>query len=186
MWRRPTSRPMNLPLHRRRFGRTLLALAGSRAWPAAAVPLLVAACARRERAPEVAYTLLDGRPAQLASLRNQVVLVNFWATSCATCVQEMPALVDTWRRLRGRGYETLAVAMQHDPPALVARYAETKALPFGVVIDNTGAIAKAFGDVPGTPTTFLIDKKGAIVKRFVGEPDFAELHALVEQLLAEA
>jgi peroxiredoxin len=58
--------------------------------------------------------------------------------------------------------------------------------PFGVVIDNTGAIAKAYGDVQLTPTTFLIDKRGAIVKRYVGEPDFAALHGLVDRLLAEA
>jgi hypothetical protein len=55
-----------------------------------------------------------------------------------------------------------------------------------VAIDNTGTIAKSFGDVKLTPTSVLIDKKGRIVKRFVGEPDFAKLHELVEKLLAEA
>jgi peroxiredoxin len=137
---------MTTPVDRRVFGQRLMALAGPLAW-SASMPLLLAGCGRRESAPEVGYTLLDGRPAQLSALRNQVVLVNFWATSCATCVQEMPALVATWHQFRGRGYEILAVAMQHDPPALVARFAETKALPFGVVIDNTGAVARAFGDV---------------------------------------
>jgi peroxiredoxin len=133
----------------------------------------------------VGYTLLDGRAEQLSALRNRVVLVNFWATSCATCVQEMPALVDTWRRFRANGFETLAVAMQHDPPALVARFAETKALPFGVVIDNTGAVARAFGDVQVTPTTFVIDKRGHIAARYEGAPDFAKLHRLLDGLFAE-
>ncbi len=55
-----------------------------------------------------------------------------------------------------------------------------------MVIDNTGAIAKAFNDTQITPTSFLLDKRGGIVKRYVGEPDFAELHGLVEKLLAEA
>ena len=50
---------------------------------------------------------------------------------------------------------------------------------------GTGAIAKAFSDVRLTPTTYLIDKRGAIAKRYVGEPNFGELHALVEKLLAE-
>jgi peroxiredoxin len=75
--------------------------------------------------------------------------------------------------------------MSYDPPAYVANFAQSRALPFGVVIDNTGAIAQGFGDVRLTPTTFLIDKRGGIVKRYVGTPDFKELHALVERLLAE-
>lgn len=175
---------MTTPVDRRQFGRTLLALTSPLAW-SAPVSVFLAACGRRESVPEVGYTLLDGRAAQLSALRNRVVLVNFWATSCATCVQEMPALVETWRRFRGRGYETLAVAMQHDPPALVARFAETKALPFGVVIDNTGAVARAFGDVRITPTTFVLDKRGHVAARYEGAPDFAKLHRLLDDLLAE-
>jgi peroxiredoxin len=175
---------MTPTVDRRHFGQTLLALAAPLAW-AAPVPLLLAGCGQRESAPEVLYTLLDGRAERLSSLRNRVVLVNFWATSCATCVQEMPALVDTWRRFSERGYDTLAVAMRHDPPALVARFAETTALPFGVVIDNTGAVARAFGDVRVTPTTFVIDKRGRIASRDEGAPDFAKLHRLVDGLLAE-
>ena len=137
-------------------------------------------------APNVSYTLLDGRPGQLDALRGKVVLVNFWATSCTTCVKEMPELTATHNKFRARDYETLAVAMQYDPPAYVATFAETRKLPFGVAIDNTGSIAKAFGDVRLTPTTFVIDKRGEIVKRYVGEPDFAALRALVERLLVES
>ncbi len=150
------------------------------------VLLALSACSSREAAPPFSYTLLNGQQAHSAELRGQVLLVNFWATSCAVCVQEMPALAATQRKYQGRGLQTLAVAMRHDAPASVAHFAESRQLPFGVVIDNTGAIARGFGDVQATPTTFLIDKKGAIVKRFVGQPDFAELHTLVEQLLAEA
>jgi peroxiredoxin len=137
-------------------------------------------------APQVQYTLLDGRQIDTASLKGQVVLVNFWATTCTTCVAEMPQIVATYEKYRGRGYQTVAVAMQYDPPAYVASFAENRKLPFGVAIDNTGAIARGFGQVQLTPTSFLINKRGQIVKRFVGAPDFAALHTLVEELLAEA
>jgi peroxiredoxin len=137
-------------------------------------------------APPVAYTLLDGRKGNLEELRGKVVLVNFWATTCTTCVREMPQIVATHEKYKPRGYETLAVAMQYDPPAYVANFAESRKLPFAVAIDNTGSIAQSFGDVRLTPTTFLINKRGEIVKRYVGEPDFAALHQLVEKLLAEA
>jgi peroxiredoxin len=143
-------------------------------------------CAGRDPAPGFSYTLLDGRQGHTDALRGKVVLVNFWATSCVSCVKEMPALMATHERFKARGFETLAVAMSYDPPAYVANFAETRKLPFGVVIDNTGAIARAFNDTQITPTTFLLDKQGRIVKRYVGEPDFAELHGLVDKLLAEA
>ena len=138
------------------------------------------------KAPSVAYTLLDGRQSTTDQLRGKVVLVNFWATDCATCVKEMPNIVATHEKFKARGYETLAVAMSYDPPAYVINFAETRKLPFGVAIDNTGAIAKSFGQVQLTPTSVLIDKHGQIVKRYVGEPDFVALHQLVDKLLAES
>ena len=136
-------------------------------------------------APNVSYTLLDGSKTSTEQLRGKVVLVNFWATDCTTCVKEMPEIVATHEKFKGRGYETLAVSMSYDPPAYVINYAETRKLPFGVAIDNTGAIAKSFGQVQLTPTSVLINKRGEIVKRYVGEPDFVALHQLVEKLLAE-
>ncbi|WP_119353072.1 TlpA disulfide reductase family protein [Azohydromonas sediminis] len=139
--------------------------------------------ARLEPAPAVTYTLLDGRKLTSDDLRGKVVLVNFWATSCVTCVKEMPQIAATHEKFRARGYETIAVAMSYDPPAFVSRFAETRQLPFAVAIDNTGEIAQRFGDVRLTPTTFLINQRGEIVKRYVGEPDFAALHALVDKLL---
>ena len=138
-----------------------------------------------EPAPNVAYTLLDGTRATTGELRGKVLLVNFWATSCKTCVHEMPQIVATHEKYKARGYETLAVAMSYDPPAYVVNFAETRKLPFGVAIDNTGAIAQSFGQVRLTPTSVLINRRGEIVKRYVGEPDFAALHVLVEKLLAE-
>jgi peroxiredoxin len=146
----------------------------------------VAGCGGRDPAPSFGYTLLNGSKGHTDSLRGKVLFVNFWATSCVTCVKEMPQIMATHERFKARGYETLAVAMSYDPPAYVANFAESRKLPFGVVIDNTGAIARAFNDTTITPTSFLIDKRGAIVKRYVGEPDFAELHGLVDKLLAEA
>jgi peroxiredoxin len=98
----------------------------------------------------------------------------------------MPELVATYDKFKDKGYETLAVAMSYDPPAYVVNFTESRKLPFKVAIDNTGANAKAWGDVKLTPTTYLVNKRGEIVKRYVGTPDFAELHRLIEKLLAEA
>lgn len=136
-------------------------------------------------APEARYVLLDGISTSTQAFKGQVTLVNFWATSCTTCVAEMPRLVETYDKYKARGYDTIAVAMQYDPPSYVVNFVETRKLPFRVAIDNTGAVAKAWGDIQLTPTTFLVNQRGEIVKRYVGEPDFAELHRLIERLLAE-
>ena len=161
-------------------------LAPRKALLAIMAALALAGCGARDPAPNFSFTLLDGARSSSQALRGKVLLVNFWATSCVTCVREMPQLMAMHRRFQARGFDTLAVAMSYDPPALVSSFAQNRDLPFGVVIDNTGAIARAFNDVRLTPTTFLIDKRGAIVKRYVGAPDFGELHTLVEKLLAEA
>ena len=137
-------------------------------------------------APASTFVLLDGSKQTMDNLKGKVTLVNFWATSCVTCVAEMPKVIATYDKYKAQGYDTLAVAMSYDPPSYVVNFAETRKLPFKVAIDNTGAVAKAWGDVALTPTTYLVNKRGQIVKRYVGEPDFAELHKLIESLLAEA
>lgn len=150
-----------------------------------AAALALSGCGQ-ERAPESSFVLLDGSSISTSQLKGRVTLVNFWATSCTTCVAEMPEVVATYQQYKDKGFDTLAVAMSYDPPSYVVNFAQTRQLPFKVAIDNTGAAAKAWGDVQLTPTTYLVNKHGEIVKRFVGAPDFNELHRLIEKLLAEA
>ena len=167
----------------------LIRLNRCRLWLAAAVlasGLLGAACSTKQAAPETRFVLLDGSQTSTEAFKGKVLLVNFWATSCVTCVAEMPQLVKTHQQFHARGYETLAVAMSYDPPAYVVNFSQSRQLPFKVAIDNTGAIAKAWGDTKNTPTTFLVNKRGEIVKQYVGEPDFAALNQLIEKLMAES
>lgn len=138
----------------------------------------------KQAAPEVVFTDLQGKTMSTQSLRGKVVMVNFWATSCSSCVKEMPQMADTYRKYNARGLEFVAVAMQYDPPNYVINFAETRQLPFKVALDVQGTLAKSFGDVTLTPTTFVIGKDGAIIKRYVGEPRFDELHQLLEKALA--
>lgn len=134
--------------------------------------------------PDVSFVNLKGEKISAQSLRGKVLMVNFWATSCSTCVAEMPEMVATYNKYHKQGLEFVAVAMRYDPPNYVLNYAETRQLPFHVALDLDGKLAQAFGDVKLTPTTYLIDRQGAILKRYVGQPSFKELHALLEQALA--
>lgn len=135
-------------------------------------------------APDVTFTSLAGDKVTMQQLRGKVVMVNFWATSCVTCIKEMPDMVQTYNKYKDKGLDVIAVAMSYDPPNYVVNYAETRQLPFKVALDVKGDIAMSFGDVKLTPTTYLIDKQGRIIKRYVGEPAFEEVHRIVEQALA--
>lgn len=141
---------------------------------------------QKPMAPNIEITTLDGKKIALDSLRDKVVLVNFWATSCPGCIQEMPLLVDTYRNYQARGLEIVAVAMNYDPPEYVRNYARQHNLPFTVALDTTGKAAEAFNQVKLTPTSFIIDRKGHIIQQTIGELDSAQLKALLEQQLGGA
>lgn len=136
--------------------------------------------------PEVALHTLSGESLPLSQLRGRVLLVNFWATSCPSCLREFPKLLEIHRKFAARGYETVAVAMSYDPPEAVRAYVQQANLPFVFALDREGAAAAAFGDVRLTPTTFVIDRRGRIVWQQLGEPDFPWLDGLVEGLVAES
>lgn len=141
---------------------------------------------QRGQVPQAQFVALSGGSFSTADLRGQVVLVNFWATSCVTCVAEMPKMVETWKRFAPRGYEMVAVAMSYDHPNAVAEFAQTRALPFRVALDTSGDAARAFGNVTVTPTTYLLDRRGRIVAKYVGEPDWQDLYARVESALGNS
>ncbi|AZG12714.1 MULTISPECIES: TlpA disulfide reductase family protein [Cupriavidus] len=136
--------------------------------------------------PDATFTLLSGQKVSTGDLKGKVYLVNFWATSCVTCVKEMPQMIDTYKQYKDKGLDFVAVAMNYDPPMYVANYARTRELPFKVAMDSDGSAAKAFGDVQLTPTTFVVDKNGKILKRYVGEPEWDALHKLLDGALASA
>ena len=154
---------------------------------AAAVAVLVLAVAgffvftQKPAAPDVAFSTLQGQSFRTADLRGKVVLVNFWATTCTSCIKEMPALKATQERFEARGYRTVAVAMDYDPPAQVAAFVERNPLPFTFVLDRDGSIARGFEGVRLTPTSYILDKRGQIVQKILGEPDFDKLHGLLDQ-----
>jgi len=134
-----------------------------------------------------AFLLMPQRPAPQArfpELQGKVAVVNFWATWCPDCVKETPRMVAAHQRFAARGYETIAVAVR-DEPARVAEFAKSRSLPYKVVVDADGSIAREFGNIRLTPTTFLIDRNGRVLRRYVGEPNWEEFNGLVEQALKD-
>ena len=139
---------------------------------------------RSTPAPDVTFTTLAGKPLALSELRGKVVLVKFWATSCVSCIAQMPDNIENYETYHNKGLDIVAVAMQYDPANYVINFVETRKLPFTVALDTQGKVAKAFGDVKLTPIAFLIDKNGNIIKRYLGLYDKNELRQSIEKALA--
>lgn len=137
-------------------------------------------------APNVTIETLSGQSIELAKLKNNVVLVKFWATSCVTCIKQMPDTIELYNDLSPKGLEVIAVAMSYDPVDFVRRFTESRKLPFVVGLDKNGEVAKAFGDVKLTPIAFLIDKNGRIIKQYLGNYDKADMRQTIEKALAQS
>jgi thiol-disulfide isomerase/thioredoxin len=119
--------------------------------------------------PALALTDVSGRPIDKASWAGKVVLVNFWATWCGPCREEIPALVDLQERYKDR-MVILGLSIDTRPPAEVAAFAQQYHVnyPVAVVGDD---VVQAFGGVPAVPSTFVVSTAGKMMQRHVGMLD---------------
>src|SRR5438067_790816 len=117
-------------------------------------------------APEIVLKDLQGRDVKLSDLRGKIVLVNFWATWCKPCKEEMPAMQASYDKLRDKGFVVLAVNELEDT-ARVAEHIRTHGHTFEVVMDQNNQVANMYG-VVGLPASFLIDPQGIVRERISG------------------
>jgi len=133
--------------------------------------------------PPLVLTDLEGRLHDVADYRGTVLLVNFWATWCAPCREELPSLQRLRDVLRGRPFEVLAVNVSEGDPRVKRFLAD---LPFRVpvLLDRNGDAQRTWR-VRGLPATFLLDRQGAIRFWYLGELDWAQpaIRRTVESLL---
>jgi peroxiredoxin len=121
-------------------------------------------------APDFSLPLLGGGEISLRALRGKVVLVNFWATWCAPCEQEMPAMQRLYAQLAPRGFELVAVSVDEDAEA-VARFRDRLRLGFEIALDPKRDAADRYQSYR-YPESFLIDREGTLVARYIGERDW--------------
>ena len=136
--------------------------------------------------PPLALKDLDGRPHELTDYRGKVVVVNFWATWCQPCREELPSLERLRDALRGRPFEVLAVNV-NEGESRVNRFLAEVPLRFPVLLDRNGDAQRAWR-VRGLPATFLLDPEVLIRYWYLGELDWAraEIVVTIESLLASA
>ena len=157
-----------------------LAVAVAAAFALVTVPRTPPPLGRGSLAPDFSLPrLADGTSVSLESLQGRVVLLNFWATWCKPCEEEMPAMGRLYQALEPRGFALLAVTVDAGREE-VSRFHTRLALPFPVLLDPEKRISRAYQTFR-YPETFLIDREGVIVERYIGPKDW-DAPAYVERV----
>jgi thiol-disulfide isomerase/thioredoxin len=143
------------------------------------VPLVVLpGCGRKEKpalegnaAPDFTLKDLSGKPVPLSSLRGKVVLLNFWATWCPPCRQEIPSMMLLNKSMEGKPFQMLAVSEDAGGKEAVEGYFKESGTALPALLDTEQAVGQRYG-LTGVPETFIIGKNGVILKKVVGAMDW--------------
>ncbi|HVS74692.1 MAG TPA: TlpA disulfide reductase family protein [Candidatus Acidoferrales bacterium] len=142
-------------------------------------------------APDVTMKNLQDKDVSLSQYKGNVVLVNFWATWCEPCRDEIPLLIELQRKYGGQGFVVLGVAMDEGGKKAVVPYFEherfdvngkKEAMNYPILI-GTDDVAHKFDGLIGFPTSFLISRDGRLVKRIMGRVDYDEIEKSIKSLL---
>ncbi|HKQ31003.1 MAG TPA: TlpA disulfide reductase family protein [Burkholderiales bacterium] len=138
-----------------------------------------------KNAPDFALRSAAGGNLRLSEYRGQVVMVNFWATWCGPCRQELPLLNKMYERYRQAGFTVLAVNIEEDT-GLAKKMAQTLGLSFPILFDNEKRVSKLY-DPPAMPTTVLIDRNGRVRYQHLGyKPGYDAIYEKeIKELLRE-
>jgi cytochrome c-type biogenesis protein len=135
-------------------------------------------------APDVEFKTLDGQPFRLKELQGQVVVLNFWATYCLPCRDEIPALNSLQHELDARGLKIVGASLDDDADGINAYQKEVAKFDYKVLL-GSGSIKQQY-EQSVLPTTFLIDRQGRIREKIIGARAKADWEAAIKPLLDEA
>ena len=137
-----------------------------------------------EKAAPLSAPSLDGKTIKLSDFAGKIVLVDFWATWCDPCKEEIPDLVKLRDKLKDKGFEIFGVSMDEDGAKAVKKFTAKQPIDYPLGL-NGGERPPEGWDVPGLPTAYLIGRHGEVLKRWFGEKDMPELEQDVTAVLAK-
>ncbi|MBI4607846.1 MAG: TlpA family protein disulfide reductase [Candidatus Rokubacteria bacterium] len=129
----------------------------------------------------------DGKSLKLSSYRGKVVFLNFWATWCPPCKEEMPSMERLYQRFKDQGLVVLAVSIDAEGAPVVTPFVKEHKLTYPVGLDPKMAVAEKYG-VRALPASYFVNKKGNLVALALGPRnwDSKAAHAFVESLLKQS
>ena len=148
-----------------------------------AQPVIAKTNANFEPVPDVEFQTLAGKPFHLKELQGQVVLLNFWATYCIPCREEIPALNSLQHELQSQGLKIVGASLDDTVDGVNEYQKEVAKFEYDVLLGGSDAKVKFAQSV--LPTTYLIDREGRIRQKIIGAKDKAGWEAVIKPLLAE-
>jgi peroxiredoxin len=133
-------------------------------------------------APDFSLPDLDGKTVRLSDSAGKVRLVDFWATWCAPCREEIPGFKELHAKYKDEGFELIAISMDEEGDKVVRPFVEKAGIPYTNLIGND-AVGDAFGGIVGFPSAFLVDRDGKIVSRYVGAVPKRVFEARIREML---
>ena len=137
-----------------------------------------------EPVPDLALETLDGTTVDLAGQDGQLLLINFWATWCAPCREEIPDLKTLHSDLEN--LTVIGIALDRKGREVVAPFTRKLEINYPIVVDEAGTAEAEFGPIPGLPTTILVTPGGQITKRVVGIFPTEEMRPTLRKMLSGA
>lgn len=126
-----------------------------------------------QQAPDFTLTDMQGEEVSLAQFRGQVVILNFWATWCPPCREEMPSMEKLYQKTRDQGLVLLAVNVEENGRQAVRQFLEKTPYSFPILLDDERTVQQAYG-VFRFPESFIIDRNGVVVEKIIGARDWLQ------------
>lgn len=158
-------------------------------WLLVAIMLLVAGCGSAAsndgvqegaQLPDAEFTTFAGETIRVADLRGQPVVINFWATWCGPCKEELPLLQQAFEDHNRTAFQLLAIT--DELPSEVRTFMGEHRMTFPVLFDRNGRVSKRY-HIQGIPTTFFVNKDGVVIARHLGSLDATDLEAYLNQII---
>ncbi len=138
--------------------------------------------AGQDLAPDFTLQDLSGQPVHLSDFKGKVVILDFWATWCSPCRQEIPHFVSLYDKYKSKGLEIVGASLDQGGVLVVAPFVKDQGIHYSVVMADDKT-TQAYGGVVGIPTTFIIDRQGRIVQKYVGYRDEQVFESAIQPLL---